>query len=323
MDFAAGYISGAASILIGNPLDVLKVRIQSSPSHSTTTTTTARSSTLLKGIAAPILTYGALNALLYATYNRCLPLLSPHTASTPASPRPTYPYSAHFLAGVLAGLATFVISTPTELIKCRAQLASTPSWSITRAIYTHRGLRGFYHGGATTALRDAIGYGFYFLVYEAATDAWPARAERWASPSVDEQLQILLCGGLAGVATWASIFPLDVLKSRVQTHPAFLPVAAAARAEAEPLLPRIERRARSDGGGAGCGGGGGGGARGGGGAAAGGSVPSTLTLARHAVQQEGWAVLFRGLGVCSARAFIVNAVQWSVYELVMRAGRAA
>lgn len=40
-----------------------------------------------------------------------------------------------------------------------------------------------------------------------------------------------------------------------------------------------------------------------------------LQIARQAYQTEGIAVFFRGLGVCSVRAFIVNAVQWAVSRL--------
>jgi len=40
--------------------------------------------------------------------------------------------------------------------------------------------------------------------------------------------------------------------------------------------------------------------------------PSTLSIARNAYQNEGAAVFFRGIGICSARAFVVNAVQWAV-----------
>lgn len=40
--------------------------------------------------------------------------------------------------------------------------------------------------------------------------------------------------------------------------------------------------------------------------------PSTFSIARSAYQSEGAAVFFRGIGICSARAFIVNAVQWGV-----------
>ena len=40
-------------------------------------------------------------------------------------------------------------------------------------------------------------------------------------------------------------------------------------------------------------------------------------LAKQAYHQNGISVFFRGLGICSARAFIVNAVQWAVYEWMM------
>ena len=40
--------------------------------------------------------------------------------------------------------------------------------------------------------------------------------------------------------------------------------------------------------------------------------PSTYRIARDAYHNEGAAVFFRGLGICSARAFVVNAVQWTV-----------
>lgn len=41
-------------------------------------------------------------------------------------------------------------------------------------------------------------------------------------------------------------------------------------------------------------------------------------IARQAYQTDGLAVFFRGLGICSVRAFIVNAVQWAVYEWMMQ-----
>ena len=95
-------------------------------------------------------------------------------------------------------------------------------------------------------------------------------------------LKVLLCGGLAGVVTWASIFPLDVIKTRVQMQ--VYPVAVA---EHQPLLitrqqsdlsRSIDRR-------------------------------GAFEIAKRAYREEGAGVFFRGLGVCSLRAFIVNAVQ--------------
>jgi solute carrier family 25 carnitine/acylcarnitine transporter 20/29 len=45
---------------------------------------------------------------------------------------------------------------------------------------------------------------------------------------------------------------------------------------------------------------------------------SSLEVAKHAYRTEGAGVFFRGLGICSVRAFVVNAVQWAVYEWMMR-----
>jgi len=46
-------------------------------------------------------------------------------------------------------------------------------------------------------------------------------------------------------------------------------------------------------------------------------------IARESYRNEGIAVFFRGLGVCSIRAFVVNAIQWATYEWMMRLLRQA
>lgn len=40
--------------------------------------------------------------------------------------------------------------------------------------------------------------------------------------------------------------------------------------------------------------------------------PSTYQIVREAYTTEGISIFFKGLGVCSVRAFLVNAVQWAV-----------
>src|SRR5271170_2354845 len=125
-DFWAGYISGAAGIIIGNPLDLIKVRLQAGTSHITArsplsyTSQFSSAGSLVRGATAPILGYGALNALLFMTYNRTKLLLA-GPISTPSS------LWATWLAGAIGGIATWVVSTPTELVKCRAQASSPTS----------------------------------------------------------------------------------------------------------------------------------------------------------------------------------------------------
>lgn len=304
-DFWAGYLSGAVGILIGNPLDLIKVRLQAQPAGAiatTTATTTANSAvsaaavaayqsssawsrhfgssaSLVTGTAAPIIGYGALNALLFVSYNRTEAALNTIFSSQGS-------LWSTWLAGAVGGLATWVVSTPTELIKCRAQLSTPPisSWAITKQVWRNEGIRGLYFGGSVTALRDSIGYGFYFWSYEIST-RWLAADPNQEPSFQHEAAKVLLCGGLAGIVTWLSIFPLDVIKTRVQTQPFGL------RLETSPLLssqeiPHIERK-------------------------------GAIQMTREAFREGGYSVFFRGLTVCSVRAFIVNAVQWSVYEWVM------
>ncbi|KAH9869436.1 hypothetical protein IAQ61_006642 [Plenodomus lingam] len=298
-DFWAGYVSGAAGIIIGNPLDLIKTRLQAGPTPaiidtatSTTKATVASprgfrahfdsAGTLVRGATAPILTYGALNALLFVTYNRTLALLTP-SPSTLTAPD----LAKIWIAGATGGLASFVVSAPTELIKCRAQVSRethTTSWSVARDTWRREGLRGLYYGGGITSVRDAVGYGFYFWSYE-----WSRQA--WSSPDdTDRQtaVKIMLCGGLAGVITWASVFPLDVIKTRVQTQ--VLRPDPRGSGEQSSLLQAEVAKQRF----------------------------SSFEIAKHAYRNEGVSVFFRGLGICSVRAFMVNAVQWAVYEWMMR-----
>lgn len=160
-DFWAGYLSGAVGILIGNPLDIVKVQLQRPATDAATATAASSPSqfinfgNLVKGTTAPIIGYGALNALLFMTYNRSMFLFSQDPAQ-PTSLGKTW------IAGAVAGLATFVVSAPTELVKCRAQISREreSSLAITKQLWREGGIRALYWGGTVTSMRDSIGYGF-------------------------------------------------------------------------------------------------------------------------------------------------------------------
>ncbi|TIA67789.1 hypothetical protein D6C83_01817 [Aureobasidium pullulans] len=136
-----------------------------------------------------------------------------------------------------------------------------------------------------TSLRDSVGYGFYFWSYELSKRVLISEKVEGEKP---EWMTILLCGGIAGVVTWASVFPLDVIKTRVQTQGIAHPPAGIPSGEQSGLLPSRES-----------------------------GRLGTIQIARQAYREEGLSVFFRGLGVCSFRAFFVNAVQWAVYEWMM------
>ncbi|KAM0511735.1 hypothetical protein ACHAPE_009525 [Trichoderma viride] len=274
-DFWAGYLSGVVGIVVGNPLDIEKVR-QQTTRDAIGKPFSQSSVAFMKGTAAPIFGYGALNALLFVSYNRSEAMLK-DAASTRDAGWVTW------TAGAMGGLAVWVVSAPTELIKCRAQMSTpaTSSWTIFKQILRTDGVKGLYHGGVVTALRDSIGYGFYFWTYELAHRYWPAAATAGDTASGRrETSKVLLCGGIAGIATWASVFPLDVIKSRLQTQ------------QYPPSVLAYRGIASKERGGA-------------------------WRIAKDTYREGGIRPFFRGLSICSVRAFLVNAIQWAVYEWIM------
>jgi solute carrier family 25 (mitochondrial carnitine/acylcarnitine transporter), member 20/29 len=300
-DFWASYISGAVGIIIGSPFDLIKVRLQAGIPilPPTNASQFARMTSLVRGATAPILGYGALNALLFVTYNRTVALLN-------NSPPPSTSFWTAWVGGAVGGLATWVVSTPTELIKCQAQFSSSStSLAVTREILQYEGFRGLYLGGVATALRDSIGFGFYFWSYELGMHLLANRNSRdnktEREPLYAETAKVLLCGGLAGIAAWTSIFPLDVIKTRVQTQP---PLGYSQndgershliRRSQSPLLPTgLGREASRQ------------------------YRMGAVEIARKMYAEGGIAPFFRGLAVCSVRAFVVNAVQWAVYEWIIQ-----
>lgn len=92
-------------------------------------------------------------------------------------------------------------------------------------------------------------------------------------------MKILLCGGIAGIVTWGSVFPLDMVKTRLQAQTMHEHSLAPTAHENQTLL----RQPRA--------------------------TLNSYQMAREVYRAEGMGAFYRGLGICSIRAFIVNAVQ--------------
>lgn len=181
-DFWASYLSGASGIIIGNPLDIAKVRLQAGETFHPTQSSLSRALNLRRlargrsswlrlhftqveissvGSAAPILGYGALNSLLFVSYNRTLSVLD--SSIKDYTKLSNVSLFNIWCAGFVGGLASWVVSAPSELIKCRTQLAAgdrSNSIAVFRSVLESNGWRGLYVGGSVTSLRDAVGYGF-------------------------------------------------------------------------------------------------------------------------------------------------------------------
>ncbi|CAG8482669.1 14309_t:CDS:2 [Acaulospora colombiana] len=154
------------------------------------------------------------------------------------------------LAGGISGSLTSFTLTPLELIKCKLQVQETftygkipmaatrnePSVVATRPAYTgpmsiikytikEHGIGGLYRGHFGTLIRETFGGAAWFGTYEFVSRLFMKQRER--SMSIDglspsrktdlSAIQLMISGACAGMAYNITIFPVDSIKSQVQT----------------------------------------------------------------------------------------------------------
>ncbi|RHZ38424.1 hypothetical protein DYB26_009152 [Aphanomyces astaci] len=284
IDYAAGCLGGVMGIIVGQPFDTIKVRLQTHGAHYTSPWHCARHTVtcmhpfvqhegvrgLFKGLASPLVGSVPINALVFGVHGSTLRALD--SAATPS-------LSSVFYAGSIAGFVQSFVVAPTDLVKCQLQVqdgfqrggrrAFAGPMDCIRHITATHGARGMFQGLWPTILRDTFSYGVYFYVYEATLRHLEARREALNATS-QQAASMLFAGGCAGVVSWTIIYPLDVVKSVIQSQPS----------------------------------------------------TSDLGLVRHAhtlYREHGWRVFTKGLGTTILRAFPVNAVTFYVYEETMTA----
>ncbi|XP_049763141.1 mitochondrial basic amino acids transporter-like [Schistocerca cancellata] len=204
LDFAAGCLGGCAGILVGHPLDTVKVHLQTQNQRTPAYRGAFdcfkhilhRESVggLYRGMAAPLAGVAAVNAVTFGVYGLAARYLGADSLR------------GQFAAGALSGLAQSAICAPLEQLKTRAQLLGVGPLQCAADTLRREGSRGLFRGLAATVLRDTPAMGIYFATYEAMTRG-SAPAPTWL---------VLAAGGTAGAASWLFTYPVDVLKSRLQ-----------------------------------------------------------------------------------------------------------
>ncbi|KAJ2546716.1 hypothetical protein EV175_005497 [Coemansia sp. RSA 1933] len=146
------------------------------------------------------------------------------------------------LSGAVSGTMIAALCCPLELVKVQMQLAkllnkryaahpitaesakghhlaSAPSWarsnySVIREIVRRRGVAGLYYGIGLHMLRDACGTAIYFAAYETTKET----LRRVTGSETTGPMTHMLAGGTCGVVSWLLIFPVDLIKSSIQSQ---------------------------------------------------------------------------------------------------------
>jgi len=221
-DLIAGGVAGTLSIFVGHPFDTAKVRLQVGGSRGAFTS-------LFRGFAAPMSTACAVNAVIFSSYGWS----SRVWETTPELEQ--YNKYKNFFCGCFAGFVQCLIICPVELIKCRLQVQNEGTKTImnssrtqtqqmfrgtldlTSHIATKHGLPTLYRGWNATCSRDIISFGIYFSVY----DFWKeAITEKFFTPDNPHVwLASAAAGGFCGTTAWVCSYPMDVIKTSIQTSP--------------------------------------------------------------------------------------------------------
>ncbi|GAA6017573.1 hypothetical protein JCM11491_005288 [Sporobolomyces phaffii] len=224
-ELLAGTVAGWAQVFVGQPFDIVKVRLQAGTVQYAGALDCAKQILKTDGFTGyykgkPKLEPGRHFPLQFA----CLQagkrfFVSRNTASGQSHPETLTPVQ-YYLAGAFAGIGNSVASGPVEHIRIRLQTQQDGRYSgpvdAIKKIYRSDGFRGVYQGQGATLAREAHGYGVYFAVYELLV-ANEIKSKGLRNRDELNLGKSAMFGAAAGWGMWLLNYPLDVLKSRLQT----------------------------------------------------------------------------------------------------------
>jgi len=153
-----------------------------------------------------------------------------------------------------------------------------------KEIVRNSGLTGLYSGFYLHFLRDTAGTALYFLEYDSMRYLLgrDIHGKQGPVPSwfpVHPTLIPFLCGSLAGVSSWALIYPLDVVKTKYQERA----LAGIPRRSATDTFLRMARGPDP-------------------------SAPRPMVV--------GLARIYRGLGISALRSVMTHGALWTLFDWI-------
>eukprot|EP01099_Mayorella_cantabrigiensis_P004796 TRINITY_DN365_c0_g1_i1.p1 TRINITY_DN365_c0_g1~~TRINITY_DN365_c0_g1_i1.p1 ORF type:complete len:329 (+),score=91.19 TRINITY_DN365_c0_g1_i1:84-989(+) len=222
----AGGVGGSMLVLVGHPLDTIKVRIQTmtvvpgqaAPYSGTwdCAQKTVRSEgffALYRGMGAPLAGVTPMYMLCFLGYE-----VGKHIFCTPQSFTDLKLFEIA-AAGATSAIFTTPILAPGERLKCVLQVQKDKTRfkgpiDVFKALYAEGGIRSVSRGFSATLLRDSVASAFYFSSYEYLKRKLTPEGKKGPSPA-----GTLFAGGMAGIFNWMFAIPIDTLKTRLQIAP--------------------------------------------------------------------------------------------------------
>ncbi|XRB04232.1 transporter [Pycnococcus provasolii] len=244
VDLTAGWLAGAASVAVTQPLDTALVRLQASNARTTSSVVKLASRTPWAGSVPMVALVPVQNAMLFAGYGVGARMVDRDAGDDSTAAL------AILTGGCVGGVAQSFAASPAELVKVRMQLgagvgapgnlnlnvnaaaaaaataAPAARVSIVPTAALQGAMRNPFKGLGATVLRDGLPHGVWFLSYDVAK-------KQLKEGGASDDASACIGGGIAAAVAWIVGYPADVIKTRVQiARPAGTPsvgVIAAAR----------------------------------------------------------------------------------------------
>ena len=235
---AAGGVGGICAVVVGHPFDLVKVRLQTaekgvySGALDVVRKTVAREGLargLYAGVSAPLVGVTPMFAVSFWGYDMGKRLVDNFSTVPIKNDTPQYSIGQISAAGFFSAIPMTLITAPFERVKVLLQIqgqkelkpGEKPKYSggldVVRQLYKEGGIRSVFRGSAMTLARDGPGSAAYFATYEYIKRSLsPKDAEGNATGELS-LLAVMAAGACAGVAMWIPVFPVDTVKSRIQT----------------------------------------------------------------------------------------------------------
>lgn len=227
---AAAVVGAVCHVYAGHPFDTVKLRLQTEPAATRSSVIKCfanisqkeRPSAFYRGAVPALLSAFAEYGVLFTTnegIRRGIASLSGAASTDDLS------LSMQAVAGGVAGACCGAAMGPFELLKCKLQTQQTQNLNVSRGVQPQGplacmmdivrvdGVVGLFRGTSSTIARECPFNAVLFGAYEGVNYA---TALINGKDSKGSTVQSLVTGGLAGTIAWATILPIDYVKSRIQ-----------------------------------------------------------------------------------------------------------
>ncbi|OJJ95730.1 hypothetical protein ASPACDRAFT_81798 [Aspergillus aculeatus ATCC 16872] len=236
----AGGVGGVCAVVVGHPFDLVKVRLQTAErgvyagAIDVVKKTVAREGLargLYAGVSAPLVGVTPMFAVSFWGYDVGKTLVSKLSTVEVKHNTPQYTIGQISAAGFFSAIPMTLITAPFERVKVLLQIqgqnppppGQKPKYSggldVVRQLYKEGGIRSVFRGSAMTLARDGPGSAAYFAAYEYIKRTLTPKDEQGRVTGELSMTAVLAAGGAAGIAMWIPVFPVDTVKSRLQSAP--------------------------------------------------------------------------------------------------------